>query len=236
MSEITLILFIATLFRTIFGFGEALVAVPLLALVIPIRVAVPVAVLASILIAAVAVVRDWKHIHFREAGWLIGSTLFGLPIGLLVLKTAPENAMKAALGFLILFFVGYSLFKPRTGLKNDRWAWAFGFVAGIAGGSYGMNGPPLAIYGKLRDWSPDRFRATLQGYFLPASILGLCGYGVSGLWTASVNSLFLSALPGIIAGIFIGRWMNRRIDARRFRFLLHGGLILVAVLLISGIA
>lgn len=35
------IVFIATLVRSTFGFGESLVAVPLLALVIPIEVAVP---------------------------------------------------------------------------------------------------------------------------------------------------------------------------------------------------
>ena len=31
-----------------------------------------------------------------------------------------------------------------------------------------MNGPPLAIYGSMRRWSAQHFRATLQGYFLPA--------------------------------------------------------------------
>ena len=39
-----------------------------------------------------------------------------------------------------------------------------------------MNGPPLVIYGALRRWSPQHFRATLQGYFLPASLAGLGGY------------------------------------------------------------
>ena len=36
-----------------------------------------------------------------------------------------------------------------------------------------MNGPPLAVYGWLRRWSPQGFSRTLQGYFLPASLLGL---------------------------------------------------------------
>jgi len=40
-----LIVFIATLIRSAFGFGEALVAVPLLALCIPLEVAAPLAVL-----------------------------------------------------------------------------------------------------------------------------------------------------------------------------------------------
>jgi hypothetical protein len=65
------IMFIATIFRTVFGFGEALVAVPLLATVISIKIAAPVAVLASIVIAGFVVIRDWKHIHIRGAAWLI---------------------------------------------------------------------------------------------------------------------------------------------------------------------
>jgi hypothetical protein len=117
-------------------------------------------------------------------------------------------------------------------LENERFAWIFGFFAGITGGSYGMNGPPLAIYGALRGWSPERFRATLQGYFLPASILGLCGYGVAGLWTTSVNLFFMGSLPAIAAGIFTGRWISRRIDPQRFRHVLHIGLLIVASLLL----
>ncbi len=39
-----------------------------------------------------------------------------------------------------------------------------------------MNGPPLVVYGGMRRWSPQHFRATLQGYFLPASVIGMAGY------------------------------------------------------------
>lgn len=65
------IVFIATLVRSTFGFGESLVAVPLLILVIPIEIAVPLSVLISILVAAVVVVQDRKKIHFNSAKWLI---------------------------------------------------------------------------------------------------------------------------------------------------------------------
>jgi uncharacterized membrane protein YfcA len=49
---------LATLFRSAFGFGEALVAVPLLALLIPVEEAVPLATLVSITVAAVVVAQD----------------------------------------------------------------------------------------------------------------------------------------------------------------------------------
>jgi hypothetical protein len=233
LAEVIGVMFLATVFRTTFGFGEALVAVPILALIIPVKVAAPIAVLASIMIAGFVVLRDWRHIHLRSVGWLILSTLFGLPLGLLLLKFLPETTMKALLAIILLMFSGYSLLYPRRfSLKNDRFAWVFGLGAGICGGSYGMNGPPLAIYGSLRGWSAERFRATLQGYFLPASILGMCGYGFAGIWTSTVSRLFLWSLPSIVAGIFVGRICSRQIGEHQFGRFLHFGLIFIAALLL----
>ena len=163
--EVAAVLFLATIIRSAFGFGEALVAVPLLALALPVEVAAPVAVLASITVALIVVVQDWRSIHARSAGWLV-LDLAGIPLGLWLLKTVPEVAAKAVLALVIASFSTYSLLRPgRYELKNDRLAWFFGFWAGVLGGAYGMNGPPLAIYGSLRKWTPGNFRATLQGYF-----------------------------------------------------------------------
>src|SRR5580698_1040397 len=86
--QILLIIFVATLIRSAFGFGEALVAVPLLAFFIPLNVAAPLAVLVSITIAAIVVVQDWRHIHLFSTGWLVLPTLFGIPLGVLLLTSS----------------------------------------------------------------------------------------------------------------------------------------------------
>src|SRR5436309_3333665 len=182
------VIFLATLVRSAFGFGEALVAVPLLALLIPVEEAVPLATLVSITVAAIVVAQDWHKIHVRSAGWLVISTLFGIPLGLWLLTAAPEAVVKAILAVVIIGFSSYCLVSRNPyQLRDDRWAWVFGFGAGVLGGAYGMNGPPLVIYGSLRHWSAEQFRATLQGYFLPASLLGMCGYWFAGLWTPAVT-------------------------------------------------
>lgn len=69
------IVFFATLIRSAFGFGEALIAVPLLAFFMPLQAAAPLAVLLSITIAGIVVIQDWKQIHFLSAGWLLLATL-----------------------------------------------------------------------------------------------------------------------------------------------------------------
>jgi uncharacterized protein len=219
--------FFATVIRSAFGFGEALIAVPLLAFFVPMQVAAPLAVLVSITIAAVVVVQDWRHIHLRSAGWLVFSTLFGIPLGLLLLTRTPEHLIKIGLGVLILLFALFSLSGGvRMKLHNESRSWMLvcGFIAGILGGAYGMNGPPLGIYGSLRRWTAQHFRATLQAYFLPASILGMIGYLGAGIWTPVVTRDYLLCLPVMLPAVFLGRAINHRLSAAAFSRYVYLGL------------
>lgn len=230
---VLLVLFVATLIRSAFGFGEALVAVPLLALALPVEVAAPLATLTSIAVAAIVLLQDWDDVQVRSAGRLVLATILGIPLGLLVLIHVSEPVIKGLLALAIFSFSVYSLYsRPTATLRNDRWAWLFGFGAGVLGGAYGMNGPPLVVYGALRGWTPRHFRATLQGYFLPASVLVMAGYGLAGLWTTTVMRYFLLALPGVLIAIFLGRIVNRRMHGPQFLVYLHVGLIIVGGILL----
>jgi len=233
--EVLLIAFVATLIRSTFGFGEGLIAVPLLALILPIEVAAPVAVLLSITIAAVVVVQDWRKIHLRSTGWLLAPTFVGIPAGIWLLKSAHHDLVKAALALVIVAFSGYFLLgaKPPR-LEGDSHAWLLGcgFFAGILGGAYGMNGPPLVIYGAMRRWSPQHFRATLQGYFLPASLVGVIGYWLTGLWTPAVTHFYWIALVAAAPAIFLGRALNHRLRGDAFLTYVHAGVVSVGIVLL----
>ncbi|HWK99616.1 MAG TPA: sulfite exporter TauE/SafE family protein, partial [Parapedobacter sp.] len=168
-----LIVFLATLVRSSFGFGESLVAVPLLALYLPIEIAVPVSVLASVFVAGVIVVHDWDKIHVRSAGWLVFFAALGIPLGLWLLINTDERWVKGLLAIVLIAFSVYSLSGKRpASLSESRLGLFFcGLLSGVLGGAYGLNGPPLVVYGAMRKWSAQHFRATLQGYFLPASLM-----------------------------------------------------------------
>ena len=235
LSYVLLIIFVATLIRSTFGFGEALVAVPLLALFIPITIAAPLAVLLSITIGGIVVLQDWRKIHFRSAAWLIGATIFGIPIGLLLLTSSYPTAVKVVLALTILLFSLYSLVGSRRIIlhhDDTRLLLACGFAAGILGGAYGMNGPPLAVYGAMRQWSAQHFRATLQAYFLPASLIGFVGYWLTGLWVPTVTHYYLLSLPVAVPAIFLGRFLNHRIGREGFAKYVYLGLVAVGLLLL----
>jgi len=229
VSPLTLIVvavvFGATLVRSALGFGEALIAVPLLAFALPVTEAAPLAALMSITVSAVVVASDWRHVQWRSAAWLVLSTFAGIPVGLLMLRTVPEPIVKAVLGAVVGGFAASRLFVRNTReLHDDRHAWLFGVAAGVLGGAYGMNGPPLVVYGSMRRWTPDHFRATLQGYFLPASLMGMVGYWSAGLWTPPVSRYYLLTLPAALLAIALGRLVHQRLDARRFFVWVHAGL------------
>ena len=234
-----LVVFLATLIRSTFGFGEALIAVPLLALSMPIEIAAPVAVLLSITIAAVVVLQDWRKIHVRSTGWLLAPTLLGIPLGVVLLTSAHQQAVKAALAIVIMSFSGYFLLRRKPiELRRDSRVWLLGcgFAAGVLGGAYGMNGPPLVIYGAMRRWSPQHFRATLQGYFLPASVVAMAGYWLAGVWIPAVTHYYLVSLLVVLPGIYLGRFINHRLQGDAFLTYVHGGLVCVgAILLIQAL-
>lgn len=237
--HVLLVVFIATLIRSAIGFGEALIAVPLLALQLPLVVAAPLAVLISITIAFIVVAQDWRKIHVSSMGWLMFATVFGIPLGLLLLTSSHQHIAKAVLAVLIIAFAVYSLVgdKPPE-LRSDSMPWLLGcgFMAGVLGGAYGMNGPPLAIYGAMRRWSAQHFRATLQGYFLPASILGMAGYWIKGLWVPTVTHYYLLSLPAMVPAVLLGRMVNHRLRGDAFLKFVYVGLVVIgAVLLMQAV-
>src|ERR1017187_6998166 len=103
------VIFLATVIRSAFGFGEALIAVPLLALLIPVEEAVPLATLISITVAGLVLAQDWREFQLRIALGLVLSTLFGMPLGLLLLTTVQEAIFKAILAGSIIGFSWYCL-------------------------------------------------------------------------------------------------------------------------------
>lgn len=231
---ILVVVFAATLIRSTFGFGEALVAVPLLALFLPVRESAPLAVLLSITVALVVVVQDWRKIHLRATGWLLAPTFLGIPVGILLLTSAHQSLMKGALAVIIAGFAAFFLLgRNPPQLHDDHRAWLVtcGLIAGVLGGAFGMNAPPLVLYGAMRRWSPPQFRATLQGYFLPASAVAMGGYWLAGLWTPAITHDYLIALPAAIPAIFLGRAINHRLRGEAFLRYVYAALLCIAIAL-----
>jgi len=227
------IIFGSTLIRAAVGFGNALVAMPLLILVIGSDSATPLVALLGLVTAVLMLIREWRQIDLRAAWQLVLSTLVGIPLGLYFLNAAPEVVIRWVLGLVLIAFGLYNLLGPRLPRVRGPWVTLiFGLWAGVLGGAYNSNGPPVVIYGVMRDWKPEQFRATLQGYFLVTGVAITLVHGLAGMWTAYVLRLFVFSLPAVLGAVLLGGWGADRIPEHRFQALVYGFLVVVGGLLI----
>jgi uncharacterized protein len=235
MNEVLAIMSIvlAGFVRGAFGFGDALIAMPLLALIVPPTTAAPLVALAALLISIVILVREWRHIEFTSTTVLTVSGLIAIPFGVKFLQTGDDRILKAILGTVVVGFSAWSLWHPhRFILKTDRSAPLFGILAGLLGGAYNTSGPSLVIYGTLRRWSTQQFRASLQGYCLLGSVWTLTWHGAEGLLTNSILRQFLVASPFIILATVIGQRLTRDVATERFTRWVFMALILIGTWLL----
>ena len=229
---VLLIILVSTLVRAVFGFGHALIAMPLLAMTpIGMKTATPLIALIATILALVILVKDWRIIDLRSIWRLLAATIPGIP-----LRSPPSQGALRKHGQDYprphrRRFSLYCLFRPRLFTLRSEWAaYPFGFIAGILGGAFNSTAP-IVIYGTIRRWPPDRFRANLQGYFFPSNVIIIAGHGLGGLWTPSVGWYFLLSLPLLLLSIWIGNRLNRTIPQGRFDRYIHIILVLVGALL-----
>lgn len=233
LIAIIAIIFASAFVRSAFGFGDALIAMPLLALFISLDIATPLIGLCAITYSSLILIKEWRKVKYKDVIVLIITAFIGIPIGIYLLKGDFDQIMKLGLGFLIVFFALFNIFKPKIfHLKNDKFAFIFGFIGGVLGGAINTNGPPVVIYSALRKWDPKTFRATMQGFFLPTGFMIAISHGISGLWTKEVLLNYVYALPAMIIAIYLGSLVNKRIKKDEFNIYIFGLLLLLGILLI----
>lgn len=227
------ILFLATLVRSTFGFGEALIAMPLLAIMVDLKTATPLVAIIASTITITILVTSWRDVQFKSTWRLVISSFAGIPLGLLLLKGTYDATLKIVLAVVIIAFSIYSLRKPKIRqLRGEKLSYFFGFVAGILGGAYNTAGPPVVIYGYLKRWPPESFRATLQGYFLPIWIVISLSHGMAGFWTRSIWQLYIMSLPLIFLAFLIGSRLNKSMPEKKFTRYIHILLVLIGIFLL----
>lgn len=233
---VILVLFFSTLVRSTFGFGDALIAMPLLAMMIGVKTATPVVAIYAIIIGIVILWSEFRKIDWRSVWQLIFFSILGIPLGVLFLKGAGEQLIKIILGLLLISFSLYSLFKPGLiQIKNDKFAFMFGIISGILGGAYNTNGPPIIIYGAMRRWKPDYFRAILQGVFFPTNCFIVMGHGLAGLWTPEVIKLCLITMPFALLAIYAGTKLNKILPREKFTTYIYYMLIILGLILLVSV-
>jgi uncharacterized membrane protein YfcA len=225
------------------GFGAA-AAMPLLALIIPLKVLIPAWTLIGLTAGITLLGRDRAHIAWGDMARLLPSCLVGIAIGLYAFTALDARTLAQGLGVLIVLYGIYSFWvttRPQT-----RWPASprvIAPIAGVLGGAVGttfgtMASVFFAIYFDVIRMAKDNFRASMSAILVALGIVRGLGYWAVGEYNRDVLITVAIALPMMLVGIFIGNRIHTGLSELAFRRLVAAALIVsgVALLAKSGVS
>ncbi len=230
---ICFILFTAGWVQGVSGFGSAMIAIPLLTLIVDIKTAVPLCSLASTVIATYMTLQLRHSFDLKKIGPLCVGSVPGIALGATLLKTVPSHIIQALMGVFLIGYGVYNLFfiiPPRR--LHRRWGYLAGFLTGAIGAALSAGGPPTIIYTTLNNWSKDEIKATLSGFFCFASYIVIIAHLATGLTTQTVLKTFLVSGPFILLGTALGTYCYRFFKKEIYLKVVFTCLIVMGIMMI----
>lgn len=215
------------------GFGAALVAIPLLSFYLDVKIAVPLCVLAGLVITLTMALNLRHKLDPSKLGPLFLGALPGIALGAYLLQDLPSQVLRLALGVLLVTYAAFGLLTRIRGRRlHVFWALLAGFASGILATTLSAIGPPTIVYASLTRWTRDEIKATLSGFFLAGTAVTAVAHLATGLTTAPVLWHFVAALPGVVVGVSLGIMLSRRASERDYRKLVLGLLGVMGVMML----
>ena len=229
MAAMAAILLAAYFIRGITGFGSGLLAVPMLALFLPLQFVVPLVLLLDFTASLVIGGLHFKRVQWNEIGILIPFSIVGVALGTSLLVNLPQAPMLIALATFVLIFAVRSVLNIH-GEKPASRAWAIpaSLTGGTVGGLFGTGGPPYVIYLTHRIRDKGDLRATLSALFFAEGLTRIASFLIVGLlMTTPVWVAYLIALPLVLGALYLGGRAHVGLDPTQMTRLV-GVLLLVS--------
>ena len=227
-----LVVCVAFVVRGMSGFGSSLVAMPLLALIMPIHTAVPLMGLLAFVLICCLLLRDWRDVIWREVWLLLVPTLAGVAAGIVLFSSLENRLLLKCMGVVTIAYALYALAIQTMGLPqlrcSERWAIPAGFSGSFIDTMFGGGGGTVIVmYMHMRQIGKAAFRATAAMLWFFEMAARVLGYTVAGYYNADMLLLVALMLPVMWLATWCGERIHSRISQATFSRVL-------AVLLIAG--
>ena len=210
--------FIAALARGFSGFGGALIFVPLASATVGPQVAGPILLLIDFVAQFALLKNAWRQANRREVAIMALGALFGIPLGVLILKVTDTIVLRWAIAAMIAAMLAMLISGWRYRGQPRRATTAMvGFIAGILSGSVQAAGPPVVAYWLGGSIMPAMLRANIILFFFCTSVVSGVTYLAAGLLNLEVLFLSLITAPGYALGMYLGTRMFGLASDRVFR-------------------
>lgn len=218
-----------------FGGAVAILAVPLMALIMPPAQAA--AILLPILVVMDAVVVYSYRGHFDAVALklLLPGAFLGILAGYLLVDSVNESMMRLIVGLVALAFGLQTLLGWLSTVGRQHHAGvatAFGALSGFTSFSIHAGGPTLTMYLLPKQLPPLVYAGTAGLYFGVVNVTKLPAYYVLGQFTTDNLLYSLVLVPLAPVGVFIGRQLVRLSNPRFYYRVIAVFLVIVGIKLI----
>jgi uncharacterized protein len=215
------------------GFGS--LAVPLMALVIPVPQAAAIMLPLLLVMDATGLQQLWRHCDRALLGLLLPAGLLGTVVGTLLFGVLSTKTVAAVVGALTLLFLAQRLlFPPRA--DHPPPPKPLGFVLGVASGFTSFvahaGSPPYNAYVLPLRLDPMTYAATAAVFFAAVNLSKWIPYAWLGLIDVRNMATSLVLMPLAPIGVWLGVWATKRIAAGWFYRLAYAGMFLTGAKLL----
>lgn len=235
-----LIVLFAAVIQGLAGIGGALVATPLMALVVDPQSAIILFVPSQVAISIWLAYKARPEVNWREIKPILITGTVGVIIGDRLLNTLEIRLIQVLLGVAVVAFAADMLFRElkRVRALAPQWPagvnWVGGLVVGGILGLLGTAGPPLVILLMHRPLNAFQVRAGVVMVLALLSSWRLGTYLVSGTLSGPLQVQSLALVPASVAGAVLGAWLLPRIVEKHLRLAVTGILFLAGALALAG--
>jgi uncharacterized protein len=234
LSYLAVALVLAYSIRGAAGFSSG--TVPLLAVVLSLKMAVPLVNFLGLFSSAAILAKAHRHIVWREMGRLLMACVLGTMLGLYFFATLETVVLRRILGTLVVGCAAHTLWRTVAPASTRKLKLSLnaampvaGAFAGFIGTLFNMAGMFVAIYLNALEFGKSEFRATMAATLFTLGIMRGVGYAAVGAYDYNTLIACAIALPLVGLGVFIGNQIHVNLNQMWFTRLVS------AVLLVSGL-
>jgi uncharacterized membrane protein YfcA len=219
--------------RSAAGFGAVLIAMPMLAFVLPVSTAVAVTTMLTAITSVQLISREWRRVAWGHFAIMTFYSVIGIGLGFYFINMLDEHALRRGLGVFLILYSLYSFATAKASpVLSARWRGTLAAGAGISGGLLGTLfgagvGPIYVVYFSSLRLDREIFRVTMSTVVLLGGAARIIGYASFGFYEGSSLVLVAIGLPLVVVGSWLGDRVVRRLDPHVFSRLV-GGLILLS--------
>jgi len=180
----------------------------------------------------------WRQWDMKYLRLMLPGGVTGIALGLLLLTSLPDEALRHLLGVMILIVVSYKLASDSlAALAYTPHAWhgvLAGGLSGFASALANAGGPPCTAYLLLQKMPPLAFLGTFSLFFAVVNFLKLPGFLTARAIDLPLLGSLLWVLPLIPVGVWLGKRLLTRLNPKAFERLMLVLLTYAGVSLLLG--